>query len=261
MVVGAGERHHLTDAQRGAHFRRHALILSGIIDGAHGNDRALAGHQPWDGLHGSHGAGIGDRNCSALKIGRAEFAGASAAHQVVEGRDVCWEIDLAGVFDIRDQQIAPAVFAGHIDGDTQIDVSAHDAERLTGFFRVSVIQPRKIFERAHDRPADDVGVGNFGLAQQRAVVIDDAPVFVDHFYRDRPLRSRERDGQTHVHVVGDAGRSAAHGHPLFAGRAFYGCRDGFGYLGGGRCTVATGLLEYVLPALIDRAVIAQVLLV
>ena len=64
------------------------------------------GHQARVGGHGADGAGIGQRNGGALKIGGGEAAGAGARHQVVEGGQVLLEIQRAGVLDVGHHQAA-----------------------------------------------------------------------------------------------------------------------------------------------------------
>ena len=45
MIVGAGDRHHFAQAQLSPQLVGHAVILGRIVDGAGGDDRALARHQ------------------------------------------------------------------------------------------------------------------------------------------------------------------------------------------------------------------------
>ena len=112
--------------------------------------------------------GIGQRDGGALEIAGAELARAGARHQVVEGGQVLREVQGAGVLDVRHQQAARAVLAGDIDREPEIDLLPHDAERLARRFpRKGVIERRISLHRAHDGPADEVGVGNLALADQR----------------------------------------------------------------------------------------------
>ncbi len=204
-----------------------------------------------DGLHRPHRARIGDRNRGALKILRRQLAAARAAHQIVQRRDVLLKIHLAGILEIRHQKIARAVLAGHIHRDAQIDGLAHHAKRLAVLVRESVVQARKIFQCPHDRPADDVRIRNLAPAQQRAVMIDDAPVLVDHFDRNGALRSRDRNGQARVHVFGDPRRRPPQRRHFFPG------------LGRQRrwMPISPRVFKHVFPAVVHRPVVVQILLV
>ena len=69
---------------------------------------------------------------------------ARAVHQVVEGRDVLREIDVAGVLDIRHQQVARAVLARDVHRHAKVDLLAHGAERLAVALGVGVVEIRKL---------------------------------------------------------------------------------------------------------------------
>ena len=79
-----------------------------------------------------------------------------------------------------------------------------------------MVQRREFAERLHDGPADDVRVGNLALAEQRAVLIDDAAVLVHHLDRDDALRSGQRNGDAGGHVLGDGAGGAAQRLQFFA---------------------------------------------
>ena len=72
----------------------------------------------------------------------------------------------------------------------------------------------------HDRPADDVRVGNLALAQQTAMVIDQLAILFDDLDRNDALGSRERDRDARVHVPGNGGGSPAQRLQFFARRGF-----------------------------------------
>src|ERR1019366_2876122 len=57
VIVGAGERHHLADAQHGARLIGRAQVFGGVVDGAGGDDGALARHEARATGHGTDGAG------------------------------------------------------------------------------------------------------------------------------------------------------------------------------------------------------------
>ena len=80
--------------------------------------------------------------------------------------------------------------------------------------RVGMIERRIGWNGFDDGPADDVRVGDFALADQRAMLVHDAPVLVDHFHRNDALRSSQRNAQAGIHVLGDARGCAAEGNQL-----------------------------------------------
>ena len=147
----------------------------------------------------------------------------------------------------------------------EVDLLANNAEGLAVALGVGMVQPGMAFERLHDRPADQMRVGNFALADQGAVLVDDAAVFVDNFDGDGALRGSQRHGQAGFHVLSHPGRCAAQRDKLFRGsqfdrgrrrRAFR--RRAFRH----RSISGRGmLLEDRLPTLVDRSAVVQVLLI
>ena len=61
VVVGAGDRDDLADAERAERALVGALELGRVVDAADADDDALAGHQPRHALHGADGARVGER--------------------------------------------------------------------------------------------------------------------------------------------------------------------------------------------------------
>ena len=123
VIVGAGERHHLADAEHGAGLFGGALVFGRVVDGAGGDDGALAGHQARVGGHGADGAGIGEGDGGALEIGRGELGVAGAARPGRRRRATySLEAERAGVLDVGHHQVARAVLAGHVDGDAEVDL-------------------------------------------------------------------------------------------------------------------------------------------
>ena len=225
VVVGAAQRHHLADAEDGAGFGGGAAIFGGIIDGAGGDDGALAGHEARVGRHGADGAGIGERNGGALEIGGGQLAVAGARHQVVEGVEIFLEIERAGVLDIGHHQAARAIFAGDVDGDPEIDLRVDHAVGLAVAFGVGVIERGDFLQRLDDGPSDDVGEGDFAAGKQGAVMVDDAAIFVHHLDGDGALRGGQRNGEAGGHVLGDLpGRAAQWLETLKIGRRKIGSR-------------------------------------
>src|SRR5262249_44715751 len=132
--------------------------------------------------------------CRTLKIGGGQLAFARAAHQVVEDRDVLLKIDLPGVLDVRDHQVARAVFAFYVNGDSQVDPVPNEAKGLALALHISIVQPGIGPDGLDDGPADQMRVGDFALADQSPMLVDDAAVFVDDLDGDGALRGSERHG-------------------------------------------------------------------
>ena len=65
-------------------------------------------------------------------------------------------------------------FAFHVDSQSEIDLLAHDAKGLAVLLGVGVVDLPEIAERAKNRPANDMRVGNLALPDNRAVLIDQA---------------------------------------------------------------------------------------
>ena len=164
VIVGARHRHHFAQAERGAHFRRDALILGRIVDGAGCDDAALSRHQARHRGNRSHRARVRQRNARALKILQREFALASTLDDVVESREVLLKISRAGVLQIRDHECAIAVLAGHIHREAKVDLTPHQPKCLAVFFGVRVVERRVRLQRLNNRPANNMGVRNLTLA-------------------------------------------------------------------------------------------------
>ncbi len=62
MVVGAGNCHYLAKPQHGPQLLGDAAIFRRIVDSAGGNNRALSGHQPWNGAKRANRARVRQRN-------------------------------------------------------------------------------------------------------------------------------------------------------------------------------------------------------
>src|ERR1039457_3685430 len=217
VIVGAGERHHLADTQHGARLIGRAQVFGGVVDGAGGDDGALARHEARAAGHGADGAGVGERDGGTLEIGGGEFGAAGTRHQIVEGGDVFLKTERARVGDVGHHQAARAVLARPVDGDPEVHLRPHQAEGLAVAFGVGVIDSGHFFQGFDNGPADQVGVGNFAAADEGAVLIDDAPVLIHHLDGDGALRGGERNLDAGRHVFGDASGGAAQGQQLLAG--------------------------------------------
>jgi hypothetical protein len=230
VIVGAGERHHLADAEHGARLIGGAQIFGGVIDGPGGDDGALSHHEARARGHSADGSRIRERNRGVLEIGGRQFGAAGACHQVVESSDVFLEIERSGILDVGHHEAARAVFARDVDGDAEVHLGVQHAEGLTVALGVSMVESGNFFQGFDDSPADKVCVRDFAAADERAVLVDDAPVFVHHFDGDGALRGGERNGDAGRHILGDTSGGAAQGYELLAG-----CGFGRGCSGFGRC--------------------------
>ncbi len=115
VIVGAGDHQRLANAEIGAHLFADGGELGGKIDGADGDDCALAGHETRNGADGADGARIGERNGGAFEIGDLQFVGAGARNDVVIGGDELGESHAVGMFNVGDFESARTVFGGDID--------------------------------------------------------------------------------------------------------------------------------------------------
>src|SRR6185369_13389531 len=148
-----------------------------VVDGAGGDDGALALHESRAGGHGADGAGVGEGDGGAGEIGGGEFGGAGAGDEVVKGGDVFLEIEIAGVLDVGHHEGARAIFSGDIDCDAEVDFGVDDADGLAVLFGEGVIDAGIVFQGADDGPSEEVGVGDLAAADESAVLVDDASVF------------------------------------------------------------------------------------
>ena len=249
------------------------MIFRRIIDGAGGDDGALARHQPRHRTKRAHRARIGHRNGGAFEILDREFVVARSKDDVVEGLDELREVHRAGVLDVRHFQGSRTVLARNVHRDADVHGVAHHAKRLAIGFRVRVIQGRIGGKRLHDRPGDDVRVGDLALADQRAVFVENAAILVNHLDWHHALRRRQRDAEAGVHVLGDASRRTAQRHKRFTSyRLMLGNGRqrrrrrlivGAVFRSSGAIPRSCGAvgLEDFLPAFVDRLAIVQILLI
>ena len=88
----------------GRHFGRRASVLGGIVDGAGGDDGALARHQARNGAHSPDSAGVGEGDCRALEVFHREMSDAGAGDQFVVGRQELLEVQAAGILEVGNHQ-------------------------------------------------------------------------------------------------------------------------------------------------------------
>ncbi len=90
--------------------------------------------------------------------------------------DVLREGERAGVLDVRDQKTAGAVLPATSTARPKLISFLRTRKSSPAGLGEYVIQGGISLHRFHDCPADDVGVGELALAQQGAVVVDQAAV-------------------------------------------------------------------------------------
>ena len=95
VVVGAGDRDDLGDAERRQVVAVGALELGRVVDGADADDDALAGHQPGHALDRADGAGVGEGDVGALEVVDRELVGLDLADDVLVGGEELGEVHVA----------------------------------------------------------------------------------------------------------------------------------------------------------------------
>ena len=138
-----------------------------------------------------------------------QFVAAGARHDVVERLHVLREVSAPAflMFGTLSERV-PSLPATSTAMPILIWLCT-DAKRFAVRLRVGMIERRIGSNRFDDGPADDVRVGNFALARQRAMLIDHTPVLVDYLDRNDALRCCQRDAKAGIHVLGDARGGAA----------------------------------------------------
>ena len=130
-------------------------------------------------------------------------------------------------------------------------------------FGVGVVEAGKVFEGLEHGPADEVRVGDLALAEQGAVLVDDAAVLVHHLDGDGALRGGQGNGHAGAHVLGDLGGDAAEGLGAFLGdlRGWGGRRGRGAWRRGDVASPVGHVLEDVLPAFVYSGAVVQILLI
>ena len=157
---------------------------------------------PWPGIearhggHGADGAGIGERDGGALEIGRRQFAVAGARHQVVEGgRGIGRKLSAPAFLMLGTRRLRAPFLPATSTAMPKLISVRRCAEGLAGAFDAKAwFRPGFASTALHDGPSDEVRVGDLALAEQGAVVVDEAAIFVDHLDGDDALRGGQRDG-------------------------------------------------------------------
>ena len=130
VVVGAGDRDDLADAERAEGPLVGALELGRIVDGADADDRALAGHQPRHALDRADRARVGQRDRGALEVADRQLVASDLADQVFVCGQEAGEVERVGVAQHRHDQRARAVALVDVDGQAHVDGRVVDDARL-----------------------------------------------------------------------------------------------------------------------------------
>ena len=121
VVVGAGDRHDLADAELAEPLLGHRRKLGGIADRPDRDDAPLARHQPRHRGDGAEPTGIGERHRGTGEIVGHQPVGAGLLDQLLVGRVEGGEVQGVRPLDHRHDQAPAAVLALHVHRQTQGD--------------------------------------------------------------------------------------------------------------------------------------------
>ena len=205
VVVGAGDRDDLADAQLTEGVRVGTLELGRVVDAADADDDTLAGHEPRHALHGADGARVGEADRGALEVAHGELVALHLADELLVRRQEAGEVERVGIAQHRHDQRTRPVGLAHVDCETHVDVRVADETRLAvGSFGERVVHVRhRIGDRAHDRISDEVGEAHLALAAAAAVAVDDLAVHLEQFRRHVAEAGGGGHRQAALHVGGD----------------------------------------------------------
>ncbi len=205
VVVGAGDRDDLADAERAEGPLVGALELGRVVDRADADDRSLPGHQPGHALDGADRAGVGQRDRRALEVLHRQLVGLHPADQVLVGGEEAGEVQRVGVADDRGDERALAVALVDVDGEGDADVLAlHEAGTAVGAGDELVVHHRDVVgDGPHDGVADEVGEADLALSGAAAVAVDHLAVDLQQLRRHVAEAGGRRDVEALGHVVGN----------------------------------------------------------
>ncbi len=116
MVVCRGQRQHLRHGEAGQALRGGALVLGRVLHRPDADDRALAGHQPRDRVHGADGAGIGEADRRTGEVVDGQLVVPGLADDLLVGRPEGGEVHRLGPLDGGHDQGSGTVLAREVDG-------------------------------------------------------------------------------------------------------------------------------------------------
>ena len=113
-------------------------------------------------------AGIGERNGGALEIGGASVCRSGRGLTRSSKAAMYWAKSSAPAFLMLGTiRLRRAVFARDVDGDAEVDFLCWTTRQGSPLFSVKAWLRAGIgLDGFHDRPADDVRVGDLALAEQ-----------------------------------------------------------------------------------------------
>ena len=213
VVVRAGDRDDLADAERAEGPLVGALELGRVVDGADADDHALAGHQPRHALDRADRAGVGQRDRGALEVADRQL--------------VALTLRIRSSYAAR-KPAKSSVSALRSTGTTSVRVpsplSTSTARPMLtdGLWMMRGLPSAPARERivhvgygvgdgADHGEADEVGEADLALTAAAAVAVDDLAVDLEQLGRDVAEAGRGRHRQAALHVGGDRGTGAADG--------------------------------------------------
>ena len=200
MIVGAGQRHDLLDAELFERRFVRALETRRVADRAGGDDRALARHQARHRRDRSDSAGVGQRERRPDQIVGGELIVACFADKILVPRAELREVEGRGVLDHRDDQGARSVLALRVDGESEVD-SGFDAIRRRAVAAKRRDDRRVGFGGAHQRKRDEMRERDLFAAIrrfERSVQFDALRVERPNLKRPKTRRRRNREALLHV---------------------------------------------------------------
>ncbi len=284
VVVGAGDRDDLADAERAEGALVGALELGRVVDRADADDRPLPGHQPRHALDGADRAGVGQRDRRALEVLHRQLVRLHPADQVLVGGEEAGEVQRVRIADHRRDERALAAALVHVDGEGDVDVLAlHQPRAAVVTGDELVVHHRDVVgDGPHDRVADDVGEADLALPGAAAVAVDHLAVDLQQLRRDVAEAGGRRDVEALGHVGGDGQAGPEDQLARVVGGRRSRCRRGCrsrrrrrsdrdrwlvdrcrrgGRDGGAEDVPRLVVLEELLPRLTDRARIVAIALV
>src|SRR5262245_16392133 len=203
VIVGAGDREDLADAELRQGFVGHRGVFGRIFDRARRDDRALTGHQSRGGRRRADRSRVGERNGRALKIADLQFALARAFDHVLISVNELPKAHSVRAFDVRHEQAARAVFLLHVNRHAQIHVLPARAIGHALNLFVAVVHLRVFSQRLDHGPGDEMCVRSLAFALRFKMAIDPAAVFVEQFNLNLTRRGRRGHGETRFHILDD----------------------------------------------------------
>ena len=249
VVVGRADRDDLGDPEVGERDGIGGLPLRGVVEAAHADDEALAGHEARHRLLRADRARVREAHRGADEVVGAELVRPHLADELLVGAPEASEVELVGVAHDRHEERAAAVGLLHVDRDAEAHVLVADHPRLA--LRVldvgGVHDRHRLVDRLDDGVADEVGEGHLPAPGATEVAVDDPAVDLEQLGRDAAEARRRGDLEAGLHVGDDAGRGAADrladrslGRLAVGGRRRRGGRRGRGAGGGRRRAAGAG---------------------